>query len=145
MPDNPFVFWFIAGPGWALFLYLCVAQCLSAISYRLGIRMGAQEPAERITEVGVAFWWAVAFSDLVFYTPLLGLGLWGHWTGAGWAPIVLAAALGITVYWPIMSLAAVYRARSAPGWTLPKERQYWVVLPIIAAWGALALVLLLRA
>ncbi|MCP5038213.1 MAG: hypothetical protein GY945_11515 [Rhodobacteraceae bacterium] len=134
-----FAFWFIQVPGWLLFLYLVFAQCVAAFSYQLGVRMGTQEPAEQITEVGAALFWAFAFADLVFYAPILGLGLVGHALGSGWAPLVLGAALGITAYWPIVSLATVRAARNAPGWSLPKEGQYWVVLPVIAAWGGLGM------
>ena len=131
--------WVIQGPGWALFAYLVLAQCSSAVSYDLGVRMGTQEPAESITPVGVAMFKGYAGADLVFYTPLLGAGLAGQLAGAGWADAVLAAALGITVYWPIACLITVRAARGAPGWSLPKEGQYWVVLPLIAGWGAWAL------
>ena len=123
--------------------YLLIAQGLSALSYELGVRMGTQEPAERITKVGVAFWWGVALADLVFYIPLLCAGLVGHWLGAEWGMLLLAAALGITIYWPVMCLAAVYRARRTQAWSLPKERDYWIVLPLIAGWAALGLILLL--
>lgn len=138
MISEGFAFWLVQGPGWLLVAYLAVAQGLSALRYEWGVRMGTQEPAERITRIGVAFFWAFAFADLV-YTPLLAIGLAGYWAGAGWAAPILAAALGITVYWPIVCLAAVAHARGTPGWTLPKERDYWIVLPIIALWGAVAL------
>ncbi len=71
-------FWLIQGPGWLLFAYLMLAQCTAAISYSLGVRMGTQEPAERVSDVGVAFWKGYAGADLVFCTPLLGLGLEGQ-------------------------------------------------------------------
>ena len=48
-------FWIIQVPGWLLFDYLVAAQCKAAVSYALGVRMGTQEPAERITDVGVSF------------------------------------------------------------------------------------------
>ena len=137
--EDGWVFWAVQGPGWLLLAYILVAQGLSALSYDLGVRMGAQEPASRITPVGAAFWWALAFADLVLYAPLLGAGLAGHWTGADWGRPVLAAALGITLYWPLVSLALVARAHGAPGWHLPKERQYWLVLPLIAGWAGWAL------
>lgn len=139
------VFWAIQFPGWLLVAYLCIAQCVSAFSYGLGVRMGTQEPAARITAVGVALFWGFALADLVFYTPLLALGLFGHATGAGWAAVTLGAALGITVYWPITALATVHAARGAPGWHLPKERQYWVALPLISGWGLFGLAALWRA
>tara|TARA_R110000787_G_C13328884_1_gene437178 strand:- start:106 stop:552 length:447 start_codon:yes stop_codon:yes gene_type:complete len=136
-------FWTIQLPGWLLFAYLLVAQCTAAISYSLGVKMGTQEPAQRVTEIGVAFWKGYAGADLVFYTPLLGIALVGHFLRTSWADLSLAAALGVTVYWPIACLWTVKAARGAKGWDLPKEAQYWVVLPIIASWGAVGLILLL--
>ncbi|NNK78615.1 MAG: hypothetical protein HKP40_07875 [Litoreibacter sp.] len=134
--------WLIQVPGWLLFAYLVAAQCTAAVSYSIGVKMGTQEPADRITEVGVAFFKGYAGADLIFYTPLLGLGLVGHFLGSSWASVTLGAALGVTVYWPIACLWTVKAARGAVGWDLPKEEQYWVVLPVIAGWGALGLVLL---
>ena len=138
-----YTFWIIQVPGWLLFVYLVSVQCTAAVSYELGVRMGSQEPARRITEVGVAFWKGFAGADLVFYTPLLGLGLFSHAIDADWAKIVLAASLGITVYWPVVCLWSVSAARGAKDWDLPNERQYWIVLPIIALWGICGLVILL--
>ena len=139
---SSFAFWALQITGWLLVAYLIVAQCVSAFSYAAGVRMGTQEPAETITEVGAATWWAFAFGDLIFYTPLLAIGLAGQLLSADWALPVLAAALGVTVYWPIVCLAAIHRARGASGWSLPKEWQYWIVLPTIALWGLWGLVTL---
>jgi hypothetical protein len=136
-------FWMIQIPGWTLFAYLLVAQCTAAVNYSLGVRIGTQEPAEHVTQVGVAFWKGYAGADLVFYTPLLGVALVGHFLRTSWAEISLAAAFGITVYWPIACLLTVRAASGAKGWYLPKEAQYWVVLPIITLWGTVGLFLLL--
>ncbi len=138
-----FAFWFIQIPGWVLFAYLVFAQCIPAVSYRTGVRMGTQEPPENITEVGVAFFKGFAVADLVLYVPLLGAGLAGQILQADWAPLVLGAALGITIYWPIVCLWAVKSARHSASWSLPKEGQYWVVLPIIVLWSLCSLGLLL--
>ena len=139
MPDISF--WIIQGPGWVLFIYLVVAQCISAFDYSTGVRMGTQEPEERITRVGVAFFKGFAGADLL-YAPLLALGLVGHLLGAAWSQPILGAAFGITVYWPIVCLWAVRAARGAPGWDLPKEAQYWVVLPVISLWGVASTIVL---
>jgi len=136
-------FWMIQFPGWMLFAYLLVAQCTAAMNYSLGEKMRTQEPSKHITEIGVAFFKGYAGADLVFYAPLLGIALVGHFLGESWARLALAAALGVTVYWPIACLWTVKAARGAKGWDLPKEGQYWVVLPIIALWGAVGLFLLL--
>ena len=136
MADRNRSFWFIQGPGWLLFAYLVYAQAIPAFDYDLGVSMGTQESADVITEVGTAFWYGFAFADLVFYIPLLGVALVGHWRITRWHRIVMAAALGITIYWPITALASVVVAAGAPGWHLVDLTAYWIVLPIIVIWAA---------
>jgi hypothetical protein len=137
-------FWWIQAPGWLLLLYLIYAQAIPAFNYQTGVAMGTQEPADVVSAVGVAFWYGFAFGDLVTYIPLLALGLIGHWMNRSWGKILLAAALGITVYWPVVCLAALVAARGASGWNLANETPYWVVLPMITAWSAWALWRLIR-
>jgi hypothetical protein len=136
-------YWWLQIPGWLLLAYLVYAQAIPAFDYELGVRMGTQEPAQRITDVGAAFWYGFAFADLVVYIPLLGVGLIGHWLGAAWWKPVLGAALGVTVYWPVVVLAAAVDARDAPGWDID-EAAYWIVLPAIAAWALSALLMITR-
>ena len=136
MPHHKATFWIMQGPGWLLLAYLLVAQGVSALDYRLGVALGMQESTDVITEVGVAFWYGFAFGDLVVYIPLLAIGLIGQWFGRAWTDVALAAALGITVYWPIVCLAAIVAAREAQGWLLSNESDYWLVLPVTAIWGA---------
>ena len=64
--------------------YLIIAQAIPAFDYEIGVRMGTQEPASRITEVGVAFWKGFAWGDLLVYIPLLGMGLAGHRMARRW-------------------------------------------------------------
>jgi hypothetical protein len=128
-------FWVLQVPGWLLLIYLIYAQGVPALDYDLGVAMGTQEPAEQITEVGAAFWWGFAFGDLVMYIPLLSARLIGHLNGKVWGRVALTAALGITAYWPVVALAAVTAARDAAGWSLPKDSEYWLALPLIASWA----------
>lgn len=144
MNNEKLEIWSLQVPGWLLFLYLVYAQAIPAFDYQLGVAMGTQEPASRITEVGVAFWRGFAFGDLVVYLPLLALGLAGYYSGRRWGRVVLAAALGITVYWPVVCLAAVVAAREAAGWELGDETTYWIVLPLVALWGLWGLWLIAR-
>ncbi len=141
--NEPWARRWILIPGWLLLAYLVVAQAIPAFDYELGVRMGTQEPAERITEVGAAFWYGFAFADLVIYIPVLALGLFGFGAGRPWSHLALGAALGITVYWPVVVLATAMAARGAAGWDID-EAQYWVVLPLIATWALNCLVLLAR-
>jgi len=137
-------FWFLHVPGWFLLVYLIYAQAIPAFGYELGVAMGTQEPSENITGVGVAFFYGFAFGDLVLYIPLLAIGLVGHYLSRNWARVVLAAALGITAYWPVVCLAAVVTARGAPGWSLSNELAYWIVLPLITVWGVWGLLFISR-
>ncbi len=137
-------FWMIQGPGWLLLAYLVLAQGVSAFDYELGVSMGAQEPAETITEVGAAFWYGFALGDLLTYIPILGAGLIGHLRSRSWGRILLSAALGITAYWPVVCLSTVAAARDAAGWNLASETPYWILLPLIAMWGAWGLWAVLR-
>ena len=144
MKKHGFGFWILQGPGWLLLIYLIYAQAISAFSYQLGVAMGTQESAEVITEVGAAFWYGFALGDLLTYIPILCVGLIGHLRGAYWGQISLVAALGITVYWPVVSLVALVDARDAVGWNISSEMPYWVVCLLIAAWGVCGLWFILR-
>jgi hypothetical protein len=144
MKNRSIGYWVLLGPGWLLLVYLVYAQAIPAFNYDLGIAMGTQEPAEQITEVGVAFWYGFAFGDLVVYLPLLALGLIGHGLCRSWGQLILAAALGITAYWPVVCLAAVVAARGTAGWSLASELPYWIVLPLITLWGVWGLLQITR-
>jgi len=135
---------FIQVTGWLFLAYLVYAQGISALNYDYGIAMGTQESAENITEVGIAFFYGFAVGDAVFYIPLLMAGLIGFGRNRQWGRSVMIAAMSITVYWPIVCLVTVAAARGAPRWSLPKETEYWVVLPIITVWAAWALWWLIR-
>jgi len=137
-------FWAIQGFGWLLLIYLIYAQAISAFNYDWGVATGTQESAENITEVGVSFWYGFALGDLLVYIPILTVGLIGHMLARQWGRIALAAALGITAYWPIVCLAALVDARDAAGWSVSSETPYWIVCLVIASWGAWGLYLLIR-
>ena len=137
-------FWVLQLPGWLLLIYLIYAQGITAFGYDFGVAMGTQEPVEKITQVGAAFWYGFAFGDLLAYIPILLIGLLGHLLAKQWGRIWLGAALGISIYWPIVCLAALVDARSAPGWNIVDETPYWIVLPLIAVWGAWGLTAVAR-
>ena len=134
MANKSASFWWLQIPGWLLLAYLIIAQAIPAFDYEIGVRMGTQEPASRITEVGVAFWYGFTVGDLLIYIPLFALGLVGQLLDKSWWRVTLAAALGITIYWPVVCLVAVADARDAIGWDID-DTAYWIVLPPIAIWG----------
>ena len=130
-----FDFWGLQIVGWLLVVWMTLTQCLSAIFWDQAVEWGLQEGADQTTEVGAAFGYGFAFGDLAFYVPIFAVGLIGHAKNKAWGGIALAAALGITVYWPIVSLAAVTKASNAPGWMLEYQTLYWIILPPIILWA----------
>lgn len=136
MKQRGIQFWALQVPGWIGVVLLILGQGIAAIDYDLAVRMGTQESAAVITEVGAAFWYGFALGDLVVYIPLLVAGLLGHWMQRIWGTVLLAAALGITVYWPVVSLATVVAASDAEGWNPSNVTAFWVALPLIALWAA---------
>ena len=139
-----YLFWWVQIPGWLLLIYLVFAQGITAFSYDLGVAIGTQEPASRITDVGVAFWYGFALGDLLIYIPLLCAGLIGHARGARWGQLLLAAAMGITAYWPVVCLAALVKACGASGWNISSEIQYWIVCVTVFVWGIFGLSVIVK-
>jgi hypothetical protein len=142
--DRGRTWWILQVTGWLFLTYLVYAQLIPAFDYQLGIEMGTQESTEQITGVGVAFFKGFAFGDLVTYAPLLLAGLVGHLLRRQWGRVLLAAAFGITVYWPVVSLAAVVSVQDADGWALGNPIEFWIVLPVITLWGFWGLWVLLK-
>ena len=58
--------------------------------------------------------------------------------------IALASATGITMYWPVVCLAALVKARDAARWNILSEMPYWIVCIGIGVWGAWTFWQLLR-
>lgn len=139
-----FSFWALQLPGWLLLAYLIYAQGITAFGYELGVAMGTQESADRITDVGAAFWYGFALADLLTYIPILCTGLIGHLFDKRWGRIALSAGLGITLYWPVVCLIAMVDARNAAGWNIASETPYWIVCLLIASWGTWGLWTLLK-
>ena len=55
MVDKSVARWLLHVPGWLLLAYLIYAQAIPAFDYELGVRMGTQEPARSVTDIGVAY------------------------------------------------------------------------------------------
>ena len=53
-----------------------------------------------------------------------------------WGRVLLAAALGITIYWPVACLATDFAARDIVSWNPANVEAFWIVLPLVALWGA---------
>ena len=141
---NSIGFWTLEGLGLLLCGFLLVGQTGALIDYDLTVSLGLQEPAREITEIGVVFNKAFGAADTFVYLPLLLIGLVGFWLRRKWGVIALAAALGITAYWPIVSLYALYGAIGTPGFSFSNHTLYTAILVPVFVYGLWGLVYLLR-
>ncbi|HEY4774519.1 MAG TPA: hypothetical protein VIH40_06835 [Xanthobacteraceae bacterium] len=137
-------FWVLEGVGILLCVLLLAGQTVALIDYDLTVSLGLQEPASEITEIGVIFNKAFGAADTFLYLPLLVIGLVGFWFRRMWGTIALAAALGITAYWPIFSLYALYAAIGTPGFTFSRHTSYTFMLVPISVYALWGLVFLYR-
>jgi len=140
--DRSTGFWVLAGLGTLLLVMLLAAQTTALIDYDLAVSWGLQEAPSAITEMGVAVNKGSAAADTFIYVPLLAIGLAGYWLKKRWGTIALAAALGITTYWPIVALWTLYAARGVPGFNFSSHASYTVMLVpfvVYALWGLIFL------
>lgn len=137
--QRPAVFWFLVALL-ALVVLLLVGQVLGLVNYDLAVRWGLQEPASAVSAYGVVVNRAFALADTVFYLPLVLLALAGLWQRRPWAPLLTAASLGITAYWPLMSLAML---QALPGTAGYSYEPAGYIGPLLVGTGQLALIGLL--
>lgn len=137
--QRPAVFWFLVALL-ALVVLLLLGQVLGLVNYDLAVRWGLQEPASAVSAYGVVVNRAFALADTVFYLPLVLLALAGLWQRRPWAPLLTAASLGITAYWPLMSLAML---QALPGTAGYSYEPAGYVGPLLVGTGQLALIGLL--
>ena len=128
-------FWALILVATVLFVFLIIGQTLSVIDYDLALNLGLQESEEEIGKVGIAFAKGFAFADTIFYVPILVLGILGLLKGKKWGAVLMLAALGITVYWPIVHLYAIYIDTEAITLNQEKYISFPIVLGLIIIYG----------
>ena len=128
-------FWALILLATVLFVFLIIGQTLSVIDYDLALNLGLQESEEEIGKVGIAFAKGFAFADTIFYVPILVLGILGLLKGKKWGAVLMLAALGITVYWPIVHLYAIYIDTEAITLNQEKYISFPIVLGLIIIYG----------
>ena len=137
-------FWILIIMGILILLLLFLGQMMSFINYEFTVKMGLQESVNVISEMGVAMNKGFGVGDTVVYIPLLVLGLVGLWIRKEWGIITMAAALGITAYWPIVAYVTLVFAKGSPGFHFSNYASYAVLLSIITIYGIWGVVYLIR-
>jgi len=128
-------FWALITVAIVLVVFLIMGQTLSLIDYDLALSLGLQESEKEIGKVGIAFAKGFAFGDTIFYIPLLVLGILGLLKGKKWGTVLMHSALGISVYWPMVHLYAIYIDTEAITLNPEKYISFPIVLTLITIYG----------
>ena len=128
-------FWSLISIGILLGIFLIVGQTFSLINYDLAIALGLQESEQEVGKVGIAFGKGFAFSDTVFYIPLLIAGIIGLLKGKKWGLYSMFGSLAISVYWPIVHLYAIYIGRNVIVLNPDKYISFPIILSLIIIYG----------
>jgi hypothetical protein len=128
-------FWALITVATVLVVFLIMGQTLSLIDYDLALSLGLQESEKEIGKVGIAFAKGFAFGDTIFYIPLLVLGILGLLKGKKWGTVLMHSALGISVYWPMVHLYAIYIDTEAITLNPEKYISFPIVLTLITIYG----------
>jgi hypothetical protein len=135
MERRPKGFWFLIGVGIFLNLMYLSGQTMAVIDYQSAVSMGLQESTDQVTQVGVALNKGFGLGDTIVYIPLFVAGIFGLIKKTSWGIYTMMGALAITVYWPVVSLATLYFAKTADGWSFDNYTSYSILLLSITVYG----------
>jgi hypothetical protein len=128
-------FWFLIIIGIFILIMLLMGQTMSLINYEFTVSIGLQEPADIVGEMGVALNKGFGVGDTIIYIPLLLAGLSGLWFRKEWGIFIMASAMGITVYWPMVCLFFLLFARGTQGFNFTDFTSYGIILSFFSIYG----------
>ena len=137
-------FWILMVVGIIVLVVLFIGQMMSFINYEFTVMIGLQESVDVIGEMGVAVNKGFGVGDTIIYIPLLIMGLIGLWIRKEWGIITMAGALGITAYWPMVSLFLLLFAKGSPGFNFTNFTSYAIILILITIYGIWGLLYLIK-
>jgi len=132
---RPTGFWVLMILGILILVILLAGQMMSFISYEFTVSIGLQESVDVVGEMGVAVNKGFSVGDTIVYIPLLVIGLVGLWIRKKWGIYAMVGALGITAYWPMVSLFLLLFAKETPGFNFTNFTSYSVLLTAITVYG----------
>lgn len=128
-------FWILIIIGVVLNLIYLLGQTMAMINYDFTVSIGLQEPVSEITGVGVAFNKGFGFGDTFFYMPLFVIGIVGLIKRKTYGLFSMVGAMAITIYWPMVSLSAIYFAKGLGDFHFTDYVSYSILLSLIAIYG----------
>jgi hypothetical protein len=137
-------FWFLFITSLIILAWLFIGQMMAFVNYGFTVSIGLQEPVHVIGEMGVAVNKGFGVGDTAAYIPLMIFGLIGLMARKRWSLIIMGAAFGITVYWPVTCMFILLFARGTPGYSFTSFGSYTVVLSIITLYGIWGIWYLIR-
>jgi len=132
---RPIGFWVLMILGAFTLLMLLVGQMMSFINYEFTVSIGLQESVGVVGEMGVAVNKGFGVGDTIIYIPLLVIGLVGLWIRKKWGIYAMIGALGITAYWPMVTIFLLLFARGTPGFNFTNFTSYSVLLTAFTLYG----------
>ena len=127
--------WMFFTVGIIILFMLFLGQTMSFINYEFTVSLGLQESIEQIGSFGVAVNKGFGISDTIIYIPLMLIGLIGTWTKKKWGIWSMIAALGITIYWPVVCLAIIFLSEGVPDVQFTDIMEYVLILSFITFYG----------
>ena len=128
-------FYIFIGCTILLIFLLLIGQVLSLFDYNLAVSLGLQESEDEIGRIGIAFAKGFAFGDTIVYLPMLVIGMVGILRKIKWAIFIMLGALGISIYWPIVHLYAIFIEREFIVLQPDKYFTYPITLSLIVLYG----------
>lgn len=128
-------FWILMVVGILVLVVLFLGQMMSFINYEFTVMIGLQESVDVLGEMGVAVNKGFGVGDTIIYIPLMVMGLIGLWIRKEWGILTMAGALGITAYWPMVSLFLLLFAKGSPGFNFTNFTSYAIILILITIYG----------
>ena len=131
-------FWILMIFGILILVMLLIGQMMSFINNEFTVSIGLQESVDVIGEMGIAVNKGFGVGDTIIYIPLLVIGLLGLWIKKEWGVFAMASALGITAYWPMVSIFLLLFAKGSPGFNFTNFTSYAIILiafTIYGIWG----------
>lgn len=132
-------FWFLMSVSALLVVFYLVGQTTALFSYEFALKLGMQESVEEVTEVGIAYAKGFAFADTVFYIPLFIIAIIGLYKEKPWGLYAMLGSMAVTIYWPLVSLYAIFIGRNDFNLSQDKYIAYTVVLSLIVVFALWAL------
>jgi len=131
-------FWILMILGIFLLVILLIGQMMSFINYEFTVSIGLQESVDVVGKMGVAVNKGFGVGDTIIYIPLLLIGFLGLWLKKKWGVFAMAGALGITAYWPMVSIFILLFAKGSPDFSFTNFTSYAIILiafTIYGIWG----------